>query len=138
MKIKVMRKVKSNQQGVVLLEALIGMLIFSLGILGMVGLQASMIRNTGEAKSRAEASYLAQQTIGQMWADPSNLATYVKTDNIATLPNGVRTVTALLANQYQITIGWTAPGDTISTSGGDCQTMGVAHCFTTVATIAGN
>lgn len=65
-----------QQQGAMLLEALVGMLIFSVGILGMVGMQAASIQNTASAGYRTEASYLANQIISVMWADKSNLATY--------------------------------------------------------------
>jgi type IV pilus assembly protein PilV len=64
------------QAGVVLLEALIGILFFSLGILGLIGLQAMSIRHTADAKIRADATYLANQIIGQMWLDRANIATY--------------------------------------------------------------
>ncbi len=57
------------QQGAFLLEALIGILIFSLGILGIVGLQARAIRFTNDAEYRAEAMYLANSLISQMWTD---------------------------------------------------------------------
>jgi type IV pilus assembly protein PilV len=57
------------QQGAFLLEALIGILIFSLGILGIVGLQAQAMRFTNDAEYRAEAVYLANSLISQMWAD---------------------------------------------------------------------
>lgn len=66
-----------RQQGVMLLEALIGILIFSVGILGLVGLQAVSINAVSDAKYRADAALLANQIISQMWADnPSNLAGY--------------------------------------------------------------
>ena len=58
-----------HQSGAYLLEALIGILIFSLGILGIVGLQAMSLRNTSDASLRAEAVFAANQLIGQMWAD---------------------------------------------------------------------
>jgi len=58
-----------HQSGAYLLEALIGILIFSLGILGIVGLQAMSLRNTSDAGLRAEAVFAANQLIGQMWAD---------------------------------------------------------------------
>lgn len=50
-----------------LLEALIAILIFSLGILAIVGLQAASIKSAGDAKYRSDASLLANQLIGQMW-----------------------------------------------------------------------
>jgi type IV pilus assembly protein PilV len=58
-----------TQGGAFLLEALIGILIFSLGILGIVGLQAQAIRFTNDAEYRAEAVYLANRLISEMWAD---------------------------------------------------------------------
>ena len=62
----------AKQQGSVLLEGLIAILIFSMGILALVGLQAAAIKNSSDAKYRADASYLANQIIGQMWADRAN------------------------------------------------------------------
>lgn len=50
-----------------LLEALIAILIFSMGILAVVGLQAASIRASGDAKYRSDASLLANRLIGQMW-----------------------------------------------------------------------
>jgi len=49
----------SKQQGVMLLEALVGILIFSIGILAMLGMQAVGMRNTIDSKYRSEAAYLA-------------------------------------------------------------------------------
>jgi type IV pilus assembly protein PilV len=69
---KVERQIPHAQQGAFLLEALIGILIFSLGILGIVGLQAQAIRSTNDAEYRAEAVYLANSLISQMWADNRN------------------------------------------------------------------
>ncbi len=57
------------QGGAYLLEALIGILIFSFGILGIVGLQAQAIRFTNDAEYRAEAVYMANSLISQMWTD---------------------------------------------------------------------
>ena len=66
-----------SQRGSMLLEALIAILLFSMGILGLMGLQAIALKNTADAKYRTEAAFLANQIIGQMWADnPANLATY--------------------------------------------------------------
>jgi type IV pilus assembly protein PilV len=61
--------IRRTQEGAFLLEALIGILIFSLGILGIVGLQAQAIRFTNDSEYRAEAVYLANSLISQMWAD---------------------------------------------------------------------
>lgn len=66
---KLKPQVRRAQQGAFLLESLIGILIFSLGILGIVGLQAQAIRFTNDSEYRAEAVYLANSLISQMWGD---------------------------------------------------------------------
>jgi len=67
---------RNRQGGVMLLEVLIGILIFSIGILAMLGMQTIGMRNTVEAKYRSEASYLASQIVGTMWVDRDNLNSY--------------------------------------------------------------
>ena len=117
---------KSAQQGVVLVEAMIAILIFSMGVLAVVGLQAAMIKNTADSKYRADASYIAQQKIGQMWANPDNLATYpgTTTDISTLLPGGSLTITQPAANQFTVTVTWQKQGE-------------AQHNFTTNASIAG-
>jgi type IV pilus assembly protein PilV len=63
-----MRNQRHQQSGVMLLEALIAILIFSLGILGVVGMQASAIAASRDAKYRSDASLLANDLIGLMWS----------------------------------------------------------------------
>jgi type IV pilus assembly protein PilV len=58
-----------KQQGSMLLEALISILIFSIGILAIIGLQASSIKMSSDAKYRSDASMLANQLISLMWTD---------------------------------------------------------------------
>jgi len=69
-------KPASQQKGIMLLEALVGILIFSIGILAMLGMQAIGIRNTIDSKYRSEAAYLANEIVGQMWVDRTNIASY--------------------------------------------------------------
>jgi type IV pilus assembly protein PilV len=76
------RKGQGNQAGSVVLEALIAILIFSVGILGLIGMQTTAVSNVSDAKYRADASFFADQIIGQMWAsrvtstDASGVTTY--------------------------------------------------------------
>jgi type IV pilus assembly protein PilV len=60
---------RKQQTGAYLLEALIGILIFALGVLGIVGLQAASLRTTTDSAMRAEAVFAANQLLGHMWAD---------------------------------------------------------------------
>ena len=84
-----------HQQGSVLLEALIAMLIFSFGILAITGLQAAMMKNTADATYRAEAAYVVQQRLGQILINP--LALSGSTYEVPTLPNGTITVRPISA-----------------------------------------
>lgn len=70
---------RRQQDGIALIEALIAIFLFSLGILALVGLQATMSKNVTQAKLRSEASFLANQLIGQMWVDQANLSNYAMT-----------------------------------------------------------
>jgi type IV pilus assembly protein PilV len=65
-----------KQQGVVLLEALVAILIFSIGILAIVGMQAQAVSTVTESRSRSEASFLANQLITQIWTDATNADEY--------------------------------------------------------------
>ncbi len=112
-----------------LLEALIGILIFSIGILAMLGMQAIGMRATVDAKYRSEASYLANQIIGQMWVDRANLGSYATTGPAylprdqwvaqvdATLPRNVVDLTtttpiiAVAGQQVTVTVRWMRRGD---------------------------
>ena len=56
-----------RQRGSYLLEALIAILIFSFGVLGLIGLLGSSIRITNDARYRTEAANLAGAMISDMW-----------------------------------------------------------------------
>ena len=68
---------RAAQGGVIIVEVLIAVLIFSFGILGVINLQANAIKLNADAKLRTDASYLAGQIISQMWIDRPNLADYI-------------------------------------------------------------
>ena len=59
----------SRERGGFLLEALVGILIFTLGVLGLVALQGRAIAYTSDAQYRGEAAYLANAYVAKMWAD---------------------------------------------------------------------
>lgn len=69
-------RVRTGQQGFALIEALIALLIFTLGTLGLVGLQVSMARANSGAKFRADAAALANDLVGTMWADAPHIGSY--------------------------------------------------------------
>ena len=59
----------------ILIESLLAILIFSLGILALVGLQAAAVKQSADAKYRTEAALLANEVIGQMWVSDRTTAT---------------------------------------------------------------
>ena len=83
-----------RQSGVMLLEALIAILVFSLGVLGLVSLQASTVQAGRDAQYRSQASTLAGDLVGQMWASDrvgTNLQTSFQGDGEQVGPTNVVT-----------------------------------------------
>lgn len=70
-----------RQQGSVLLEGLIAILIFSLGILSIVALLGASVKYTSNAQYRTEANLLANQIIAQMWVNDKTNAVLVNNYN---------------------------------------------------------
>ena len=68
-----------HERGVMLIEALVAILIFSIGILAVVGMQAVAIKDVASAKYRSEAAFLVQELLSQMWTDNGNIGTYAFT-----------------------------------------------------------
>lgn len=69
--------IRRSIQGSALLEGLLAVLIFSIGVLALIGMQANSINAVSESKYRTDAAFLANQLIGQMWvAAPASLPNY--------------------------------------------------------------
>jgi len=67
---------RKHERGVMLIEALLAILIFSVGILAVVGMQGAAIKTVTDAKYRSEASFLANSLMAQIWIDAGNIASY--------------------------------------------------------------
>ena len=106
---KMQQQISRNQQGSVLLEAMIAVLIFSFGILAIAGLQGAMMKNTADATFRSEAAYVVQQRIGEMLVAPLALGSGAYP--IASLPNGNLTVTSLSNSRLKFEVTWQTPGE---------------------------
>jgi len=70
------RAARTHGRGIALIEVLVAMLVFALGVLALVGLQGAMVRAQTDAKVRADAAYLASELIGKMWSDTTNFASF--------------------------------------------------------------
>ena len=126
-------KLRKKQRGSMLLEALIAILIFSMGILALMGMQVTAINTVSESKHRSDAGFLANRIIGQIWADRANIGTYACNPCTTTGGNidtrawateiqsgalqlpGVTdalnqpTITLGASNQVQVQVFWQAP-----------------------------
>lgn len=132
----------THQTGFVLMDVLVSILLFSVGVLALMALQTAMTRNQTEAKIRADASYLANELIGMMWGQHVDLSKFSETECAsvelckewqakvaASLPNGSGKVEASAAGanvaDVTVTISWKSPS-------------GDPHKFVTLTTIATN
>ena len=128
------RQRRVPQDGSALLEALIAILIFSFGVLGLIGILAASVRATNDARYRAEAANLANAVIGDMWAtaatelDPqfgpggpklvawqNYVASQLPSANGANVPlvDLVQPGLSTQSRSVVVTVFWQMPGETI-------------------------
>ncbi len=95
---------RRHSGGFTMIEVLVALLVFSLGVLGLVAIQATATRMAGDARDRAVATFLADQLIARMLiADPATANSFAHhpTGTTACNPSGAAstnaTVTAWLA-----------------------------------------
>lgn len=104
------------QRGIVLLEVMVSILIFSIGLLGLLGLQARAISFSTDAEDRNRAALLANEISTTMWVTRS-VAVVTSAGNPSWdarvadmtkggLPNGLVTVTPVTATSADIVISW--------------------------------
>lgn len=117
-----MRGRRGRQAGLTLLEVLVSIIIFMFGILGLVGIQTSMIKAQTNSKFRADAAYLGAELRGRMWGDLANIASYNGAKCVSTqackewqdkvgkvLPSGTGEVAVTGMGDVTITVKWTLP-----------------------------
>ncbi|MFT3789865.1 MAG: hypothetical protein QM741_02060 [Rudaea sp.] len=99
----------ARQHGMMLIEVMIAILVFAIGVLGMVKMKAVAIANSVNAEDRATAALLANDLITEMWvakssATPSDYTTWQSRVSDA-LPggSGALNVTGTVAT---VTITW--------------------------------
>ena len=113
-----------TQSGVLLIEVMIAILIFSFGLLGLAGLQANATQNSTNAEERIRASLLANDMVSMLWVKQSvnntNTTAAISTAAAADitawqtqvaasgLPNAAGKV-AFAGNLATVTITWKSP-----------------------------
>jgi type IV pilus assembly protein PilV len=86
------RRTPAGQRGMFLLEALIAILIFSFGILGLVGMQSKAISAQSDTQYRIEAANFANRILSQIWVN-------IDRSNMLATPTSLQT--SLLAFQHK-------------------------------------
>jgi type IV pilus assembly protein PilV len=118
---------RTGARGVVLIEILVAVLLFSIGVLGLIGLQVASMKNVGESQYRVEAAMLANSLDAQMRTSPaasraadfaspsgSRYATW-KSSVESLLPGSDATPPTVDTSNYPtvtVTISWRAINDT--------------------------
>jgi type IV pilus assembly protein PilV len=121
------RQRRHAQRGMALMEALVSILIFSFGVLGLIGLEASAVNFSVDAEDRNRAALFASEIASSMWLNGSvtvqsaQLATWqasVADPTKTGLPNGTVTVTptAGTTNSADISITWVPQTDKTATT----------------------
>ena len=111
------------QRGVSMIEVLVVIVLFSFGLIGMVGLQAKAVQASVSAEDSTRAALLANEIASAMWAantvtlptgDITAWNTRVANATSRGLPNGAGTVT-VTAGVATITVTWRAPHEPAGT-----------------------
>lgn len=107
---------RRGQAGVALLEVLVSVLLFSLGVLGLIGLQARAINLSIDAEDRNRAALIANDIAATMWTtrtvaiDAAAWTTRASNLQAGGLPSGNVTITSdATTNSADIVITWRPP-----------------------------
>ena len=119
----------NNQHGVLLIEVLFAIVILSVGILGLVGLQAVSTRNSISAQDRTQAATLANEMVSQMYLrrsmtpNPTDLAAWqARVSNTAL--TGLQSASGTagqVGGIVTVTVSWQAQDNKVGASTGNVQ-----------------
>jgi type IV pilus assembly protein PilV len=111
-----------TQRGVGLIESLMALAIFSIGLLGLLGLEARVMNIAVDSENRNRAAMLASEVASQMWLNntvaPASAAYTALVANAGDqtqggLPGGAVTVVPVAGttNAADITVTWQETSD---------------------------
>lgn len=112
-----------TQRGVMLLEALLGLGVFSIGILALIAMQGTALSGASDAKYRTDAAFAANQLISTVWNDRSNVSTYAW-DGTGSAPAALAAWNTVLAN--------TIPGASVDATTTPIVTVTTGASYSTV------
>lgn len=137
-----------QQSGSFIIEALISVLIFAVGLIALMGMAGQAVNQVGQTKFRNDASNLAGELTGQMWVGNATLSNFavVADDPYTDCPDDnaaaaaaawlIRTKSALPQGCASVTV--TGAQVDIDISWADNKNEGVRHHYLTSAQIAKN
>ena len=101
------------QRGMLMVEVMVALIVFSIGVLGMVKMQAISTSNSTNSEDRTTAALLSNDLISELWAAQSAAipADYASWQTRVT--NALRSGTGTLVvagNQATVTITWSPQG----------------------------
>lgn len=104
--------INKKQKGSVLLECMISVLLFAMGILSIMKFQGSLISENNTAEFRIMASNMGEDLLGMVLLDANNADNYTVlagTANAGTVPSGLQDwadrVAALPNGEANVTVG---------------------------------
>jgi type IV pilus assembly protein PilV len=138
-----------SQSGSFILEALVSVLIFAVGLIALMGMAGQAVNQVGQSKYRNDASNLAGEITGQMWLSGATLSDFgIDADEPYTnCPNGNAGAAALpwLRDRVKALLPKGCAAITISDrqanvdiSWADNKNEGVRHHYLTSTQIATN
>ena len=90
---------RRHTAGFTMIEVLVALLVFSLGVLGLVAIQATATRMASDARDKAVATFLADQLFARMLiANPATVATFAHqaTGTTPCNPTGTASTNAMI------------------------------------------
>ena len=70
------RPTRRSVRGMSLIEVLVSMVIFIIGVLGLLSAHATAFSSFTDSKYRVDATLLTDRLIGEVWVDRANVAQY--------------------------------------------------------------
>lgn len=115
---------RRHVRGMSLVEVLVAVVVFAVGVLGLVNSHALAFNTFADSKYRIDAALLADRLIGELWVDRANVASYAHTGGTTsfgrlspwlaelrqTLPGADATV-AVVGTVVTVTVSWQTPSN---------------------------
>ena len=92
---------RSASRGFTMIELLVALLVFSLGVLALVSIQATAVRMSTDARDRGTAAFLADQILARLLiSDPTAVALF------AHRPSGGACLSSGTDSTHAVVTGW--------------------------------